>query len=116
MYQILALMFCLLVVGGAALWGLNGLRWDFGAALGGYQKLRTLYQIGSHVETARMLGEMKPAQVEAARGEIGKAMEILEVDFGGDLQGDEKKLREALGAAVNAGDMGACWRGCMSRW
>jgi signal transduction histidine kinase len=37
----------------AAFWGINGLRHDYGGALAGYQKLRTAYEIGFDIATAR---------------------------------------------------------------
>jgi signal transduction histidine kinase len=43
----------LLGLGIVAVWGINGLRHDYGGALAGYQKLRTAYEIGFDIATAR---------------------------------------------------------------
>jgi signal transduction histidine kinase len=43
----------LLCLAMAAFWGINGLRHDYGGALAGYQKLRTAYEIGFDIATAR---------------------------------------------------------------
>src|SRR5579862_4534992 len=104
-YQIAALMCCLLLVGAAALWGLSGLRSDFGAALAGYQRLRTLYQIGAHVETARTLVDIKPPQTDPARLELRKAMEIFEVEFPRDPGADEQALHGAIRLAIDSPDI-----------
>lgn len=54
-YQIAAMIVGLLLVSGAALWGLNALHQDFGAALKGYEDLRMVFEVASHVATARAL-------------------------------------------------------------
>ena len=76
--QIAAMIVGLLLVGGAALWGLNGLHRDYGVALRGYEELRSVYEIGSHLATARtLLAAPFPdvpraaAEVEAARTRLG---------------------------------------------
>ena len=51
--QIGAMIAGLLLVSAAALWGLNGLRSDFGNASAGYRELRGMYEIGSHIATAK---------------------------------------------------------------
>jgi signal transduction histidine kinase len=54
-YQIGAMIVGLLLVSGAALWGLNALDQDFGTALEGYGDLRMVFEVASHVTTARAL-------------------------------------------------------------
>lgn len=43
----------LLLLGAASIWGINGLHHDYGGALDGYQQLRTAYEIGFQIATAR---------------------------------------------------------------
>ncbi|HEY8668420.1 MAG TPA: HAMP domain-containing sensor histidine kinase [Tepidisphaeraceae bacterium] len=54
-YQIAAMIAGLLVIAATSFWGLNALHQDFGSALRGYQELRRLYEVGSHVATAKAL-------------------------------------------------------------
>ncbi|MDB5293664.1 MAG: narX2, partial [Phycisphaerales bacterium] len=53
--QIAAMIVGLLLVSATALWGLDGLHEDYGLALAGYQQLREVYEVGSHLATARTL-------------------------------------------------------------
>ena len=73
-YQIAAMIVALLLVSGAALWGLNGLHEDYGVALEGYQRLRQVYEAGSHLATAqRLLATPNPLTLSVAREEIAAA-------------------------------------------
>ena len=47
------LVLAVVVVAGAALWGLGGLNRDLDAALGEYDRLRKAYMLINHVEQAR---------------------------------------------------------------
>jgi signal transduction histidine kinase len=109
--QIAAMIVGLLLVGGAALWGLNALDEDYGSALTGYQELREVYEIGSHLATSRTL--LLPDHPERARA-------LIEVQAGADRfaifmtgkdpqnrlprtksDGEiEDEVKESLGAAV----------------
>jgi signal transduction histidine kinase len=53
--QIAATIVGLLLTIAASLWGINGLRQDYGLALGGYGDLRRVFETGSHLATARTL-------------------------------------------------------------
>ncbi len=72
-YQIAAMIVGLLLLGGASLWGLNGLNQDYGLALGGYQELRQLFQVGAHLSTAKTLLELSQPQAPKAAEEIEAA-------------------------------------------
>jgi signal transduction histidine kinase len=54
-FQIGAMMLGLLMVSAAALWGVSGLRSDFGIASSGYRELREIYEVAAHVDKARTL-------------------------------------------------------------
>src|SRR4051794_22989663 len=72
--QIGATLVGLLLVSGASLWGIDALRQDYGVALEGYQRLRQVYVVGTHLSTAhRMLVWSHPRAVEAARQEVQAA-------------------------------------------
>src|SRR5258706_15685108 len=74
--QIGAMLIGLLLVSAAALWGLNGLRSDFGIASAGYRELREMYEAASHVATARTL--LLAGDRELAAREINVALTKLE--------------------------------------
>lgn len=64
--QIIAMIVGLLLLGAASLWGLNGLRQDYGLALDGYRQLRGLFEIGAQLTTAKTLLDLDgPARAEA---------------------------------------------------
>lgn len=79
-YQIAAMIVALLLISAASLWGVNGLRQEYGSAIAGYEELRELYEARSHVLTARTLvglsrlagpsaaAELKQAQIEFEAG------------------------------------------------
>jgi signal transduction histidine kinase len=71
--QIGAMLVALLLVGAAAVWGLNGLRQDYGVALEGYQRLRQLYEASSHLKTAQRLLRMHAQTLGVAREEVSAA-------------------------------------------
>ncbi|MGE5611230.1 MAG: sensor histidine kinase [Bacillota bacterium] len=54
-YEITAMIIGLLLISAASLWGLNGLHQDFGSAIQGYEELRSVYELSSHIATARTL-------------------------------------------------------------
>src|SRR5690349_14748536 len=71
--QIGAMLVALLLVGAAAVWGLNGLRQDYGVALEGYQRLRQVYEASSHLKTAQRLLRMHAQTMTVARDEVSAA-------------------------------------------
>jgi two-component system, NtrC family, sensor kinase len=72
--QIGAMLVALLLVGAAAVWGLNGLRQDYGVALEGYQRLRQVYEASSHLKTAQRLLRMHAQTLGVAREEVSAAV------------------------------------------
>ena len=102
--QIGAMIVGLLLISGASLWGLNGLREDYGAALDGYAELRQLFEVGSHLATARtLLAAPEPDRTRSVE-EVRSALTLLEAGepWGGAGAGSrshaavEAGLRDAL--------------------
>lgn len=87
----------LLLLGGAAIVGIDGLHNDFGNALTGYQQLRTVYEIGRHATSARVaLNRTPPDEVEA-RAELRSA--LLRLETSNDLKDSSppiQKLKQDL--------------------
>lgn len=75
--QIAAMVGGLLLVIAAALWGLNGLRGDFGVATSGYRQLRDVYEVASHVATAKTL--LTAGARDRAAQEVDRALTRLDV-------------------------------------
>jgi signal transduction histidine kinase len=81
MWQIGAMIVGLLLVSGASLWGINALHQDFGAALRGYRDLRTLYEVATHVATARALLLSGPRNEPQAARELQAAVDYFEMSL-----------------------------------
>lgn len=73
-YQICAMIAGLFLLGGAALWGLNSLRQDYGSALVGYGQLRQLFEVGAHLQTAKVLLALDPPERTLGGQEVRLAM------------------------------------------
>jgi hypothetical protein len=71
--QIGAMIVGLLLVSLASLWGLNGLRQDYGLALSGYQELRHVYDVGWHVAMAETILAADPSDRAAAFRQVERA-------------------------------------------
>ena len=71
-FQIGAMMIGLLLVCAAALWGVSGLRSDFGIALLGNRELREMYEVAAHVDKARTL--LAVGNRDLAATEIDRAL------------------------------------------
>jgi two-component system NtrC family sensor kinase len=71
--QIGAMIVGLLLVSLASLWGLNGLRQDYGLALSGYQELRHVYDVGWHVAMAETILAADPSDRAAALRQVERA-------------------------------------------
>jgi len=77
--QIAATIVGMLLLSAASLWGLNGLHQDFGAALESYQDLRSLYEVGAHLSTAKaLLAASQPARGPAL-AEVERALGNLQL-------------------------------------
>ena len=72
-YQIAATVAALLLLGGASLWGIVGLHQDFGTAIRGYSELKELYEIGSHIATAKTLLGRDQTDLRGALREVRTA-------------------------------------------
>src|SRR5688500_8299698 len=77
-YQITAMILGLLLVSGLAVWGLVGLKQNFDAALAGYEQLRRVYAVGSHVATARTLVSLSRHGEPPALTELRAAQQLLD--------------------------------------
>src|SRR2546423_661133 len=75
--QIAAMIAGLLTVCAAALWGVRGLRGDYGIASAGYRELREMYEVASHVAAART--QLAVNDRAAAATEIDRALAKLDV-------------------------------------
>ena len=79
-YQITAVIICLLAVSGVAIWGIHGLNQDLSVATRSYERLRDVYEIGSHVATARTLVALNHPELDRALIELEKAQTKLEIE------------------------------------
>src|SRR5215471_13964449 len=75
--QIAATLAGLLLVCAAALWGVRGLRGDYGIASAGYRELREMYEVASHVAAART--QLNVGDRAAAAAEIDRALAKLDM-------------------------------------
>lgn len=98
-YQIAAMIVGLLLLAGASLWGVNGLHQDFDAAVEGYQQLRQVYEVSSHVATARTLVTLPRPDEERALIEVQTASDLLGL-FDGRHAGSAAAVRQALDEAA----------------
>src|SRR3954468_8666716 len=113
-YQIGAMIVGLLLVSGAALWGMRGLRQDYGATVRGYESLREVYTLGSHLETAKTLLSIPSPDRARAASEVSTAaarFSILAKDRLADPVSHEhavySKLRDAAEHLRGAADSSA---------
>jgi len=104
--QIAATILGLLLTIGASLWGLNGLRQDYGLALTGYSDLRGVFEAGSHLATARTL--LVPPVVDRGRAlaEVQTAADMFEIFDAARTHGNQPLSLSKL-AAVNAASRAA---------
>jgi len=75
--QIGAMVCAIGLLAGASIWGLLGLQRDLGSALSGYDELRQLYEVGSHIRTAQALLALEQPDRHQAMREIQHATNIL---------------------------------------
>ncbi len=91
--QTTALLVAMLLIAGVSLRGINALHQDFGSALLGYRDLRSVFEVGGDVTTARnLLVQNGPDPIHAA-AEIQRAIGRLEL-LPGDPSGN--RTRTAL--------------------
>src|SRR5258708_17851127 len=104
--QIGAMLVGVLLVSAAALWGLNGLRSDFGVASAGYRDLREMYEVASHVATSRTLISSGDRQTAARELDTALTKLDLAISRGGSaptLLGapDNTRLLSAFQASIH---------------
>ena len=107
---IAAMLVGMLLVSAASLWGLNGLRQDYGIALAGNDELRRVYgDVGAHLATAKELLSASPDERARAAEQVEKATRKLDLflssarqdgNYDRDSEQAEKKLRAALNRAA----------------
>ncbi|MGD0387977.1 MAG: HAMP domain-containing sensor histidine kinase [Tepidisphaeraceae bacterium] len=105
-YQITTLVVSLLAAGVASIWQINAMQSDFNAALLGYQRLRNLSQVGTHVAAAKLyLGTAYPDR-NSAHLELVAGLDSFNREFPPDAPSLdaalEQRVRASLAAAANA--------------
>ena len=71
------LLVCLTLTAEAGVWGVGEMRSDFSVALTNYERLRQLYQIGFHLQSARMALSIDFPDAALARLESRRAQQTL---------------------------------------
>lgn len=72
--QITAMIVGLFLISGASLWGLNGLRQNYGQAVDGYQELRQIFEVGAEVNIAKMQLAADNPNPDQVVGQMQKAV------------------------------------------
>jgi signal transduction histidine kinase len=98
-YEIALMIVAVVMIGGASLWGVNGLHEDYGSAIASYEELREVYEAGSHVATARTLLSLDQPDQRRAMSEIQAAATMMELAADG-IASRKAKPREAVRAAL----------------
>jgi len=75
--QIGAMVCAIGLLAGASIWGLFGLQRDLGSALTGYEDLRQIFEVGSHIRTAQALLSLEQPDRHQAMREIQLATNKL---------------------------------------
>ncbi|MGN6725012.1 MAG: ATP-binding protein [Tepidisphaeraceae bacterium] len=75
--QLASLLLCLLVTAAVGVWGLMGLRQDYSLALDHYERLRQVYQVGFHLQSARLAMSSDFPDPPRARLEVRRALEMF---------------------------------------
>src|SRR3954470_9271251 len=65
------------LLAGASIWGMLGLQRDLGSALTGYEELRQLFEVGSHIRTAQTLLSLEQPDRHQAMAETQSASNII---------------------------------------
>jgi signal transduction histidine kinase len=101
-YQIAAMIVGLLLVSGAALWGLNELHEDYGSALEGYKQLRQVFEVGSHLSTAQALLSLPRPQPVEALDQMQKALHRFDAFSAAPLsEARNAEVEAAIGLSLN---------------
>jgi two-component system, NtrC family, sensor kinase len=105
--QIAATIVGLLLTIAASLWGINGLRQDYGLALSGYSDLRRVFEAGSHLATARTLLTQTTPDRSGALREVQTAAGMFEMLPPDTEQGSATLQLSSAAAVKNAIDSAA---------
>jgi two-component system NtrC family sensor kinase len=105
-YQITALVVSLLVAGVASFWEIDEMRFDFNAALNGYERLQKVYEVGTHVAAAQLYLSIRQPAPAAAHVELGRAFDLFNRGFPPDSVSMnaalEESVRQSLSTASQA--------------
>jgi len=77
--QVGAMVCAIGLLAGASIWGLLGLQRDLGSALTGYEELRQIFEVGTHIRTAQALLSLEQPDRHQAMHEIQKATNMIEL-------------------------------------
>jgi signal transduction histidine kinase len=107
-----AVLLGLLLVSAASLWGIHAMTQDFSGALRGYEQVRRLYEVASHVTLARHLLAADVPQPAQARAQIDATVQKLRLPeneslhplLGPPLGDFARALAAAQGGHTSAGD------------
>ncbi|HEV8291678.1 MAG TPA: HAMP domain-containing sensor histidine kinase [Tepidisphaeraceae bacterium] len=103
--QIGAMLCAIGLLAGASIWGLLGLQRDLGSALTGYDELRQLYEVGSHIRTAQALLALEQPDRHQAMREIQHGSTILtmsqhKIRHKDELQASLREAQQQLWPAI----------------
>ncbi len=100
--EIAATIAALILLTAASLWGLHAIHQDFDAALAGYHELRQVYEVGSHLTTARALLTLPHPDLPSAQSHIQAALDTYALYLPPPSHTDHRKhqLRLALRNAL----------------
>ncbi|MEO0474830.1 MAG: HAMP domain-containing sensor histidine kinase [Planctomycetota bacterium] len=98
------LVLAVVVVAGAALWGLGGLNRDLDAALGEYDRLRKAYMLINHVERARDAANSPVPTADRISQPIQRAVLMLDEEAGVFTDETTAQLRSDLMTSLDSLD------------
>lgn len=102
--QLGLLLACLLLTAAGAVWGVRGLKQDFSQALGGYEQLRQLYQVGFHLQAARAALTADFPDLPLARLEVRRASQLFNQTLANDATAGETRTADVLSRAAVAAE------------
>jgi signal transduction histidine kinase len=100
--KIAALLVALVLIGGAALWGLTGLVTYFDATSDEYEQLRTVYQVGHHASVAQLMLAADAGDLTAVRRELSGAIELTDRLLKADTLPNQRRSLAALHTLLSA--------------
>ncbi|HEV8605688.1 MAG TPA: ATP-binding protein [Tepidisphaeraceae bacterium] len=94
--QISAMVLAIGLLGAASLWGLFGLQRDLGSAVSGYEDLRQIFEVGSHIRTAQTLLSLEQPDRHQAMKEIQSATTTLNLNVSPHHLKQKEDLKSSL--------------------